>query len=99
VTGAAEVIAIYLSLRTSAPRTNTGLPCPYCQEKLPSLQISFGGDTEAHPRGSDARTLVRVAKAMNPDEVRDLALFLQKAANGDLLADDEDENDPPKGTA
>jgi len=99
VTGAAEVIAIHLSLRTSAPPTNTGLPCPYCREKLPSLEIGFGID--GNPLGANLRIGVRIAKEMGRDELRDLSLFLRKAADDGDLDDDEDDggDGPPEGTA
>lgn len=72
VTHAAQTIATYLSQRTSGHPENTGLPCPYCQEKLPSLSIDFSGPL----------VQVRIAKAMPLSEVVAFATFLRQTAEG-----------------
>lgn len=72
VTLAAQTIATYASQRTSAPRENTGLPCPYCGEKQRAIDLNVGPE----------RVVVRIAKEMPLSELASFARFLRQSAKG-----------------
>ena len=51
-----------------APDDNTGLPCPYCDQKLQKLNIE---------RAEDGRTIVRVSGTFDGGELRNLLTLLR----------------------
>jgi hypothetical protein len=51
-----------------APEGNTGLPCPYCDQKLQKLNIE---------RAEDGRTIVRVSGTFDGGELRNLLALLR----------------------
>lgn len=65
-----RTIATFIAGTTGcvAPEDNTGLPCPYCDQKLPKLSIE---------RTEDDRTIVRVSGDFEGSELRSLLTLLR----------------------
>lgn len=60
---------------STAPKANTGLPCPYCHQKLPRITIHRTTDAVVHSWD----VLIAIPEAPG-HEMRSLAAFLRQTA-------------------